>query len=253
MTAVRLALLSDIHGNLTALSAVLEDIEAQGGVDKYLILGDMVAIGPEPVPVLERLHQLPNVQFVRGNTDRYLVTGERPPPTIAESEKDARLLPILVDVAHTFAWTQGVVTQGGWLSWLQELPFEIRLTLPDGTRLLGIHGAPGADDIPIYPTLSDQEITTHLTDCEADLICMGHTHTAMNRQVGDWHVVNLGSISNPKGDDWRASYVYLTADSTGYEVQHRRVAYDYQAVLDILEALHHPSRAFITSLFNKNP
>lgn len=249
MTAVRIALLSDIHGNLTALEAVLNDIKMLGGVDQYLVLGDLVALGPEPVAVLERLNQLPNALFVRGNTDRYIVTGDRPPPTMAEAEKDARLLPVLVEVAHTFAWTQGAVTQAGWLEWLRNLPFDIRLTLPDGTRLLGIHAAPKADDLPIHPNLSDREITAVLTGCGADLICMGHTHLPMDRQVGDRHVFNLGGVSNPPGDDLRASYGFLTADSTGYQIQHRRIAYNYQAVIDTLEARHHPGRKFIISLF----
>jgi hypothetical protein len=77
---MRIALLSDIHGNPIALDAVLDDVQDQGGVDAHWELGDLAAIGYDPVGVLERLVALPNVQFARGNTDRYLVTGERPPP-----------------------------------------------------------------------------------------------------------------------------------------------------------------------------
>ncbi len=74
------ALLSDIHGNSVELDAVLEDIKSQGDVDAYWILGDLVAIGPDPVGVLQRLSILPNARFIRGNTDRYVVTGDRPHP-----------------------------------------------------------------------------------------------------------------------------------------------------------------------------
>jgi len=66
-----------------------------------------------------------------------------------------------------------------------------------------------------------QEISDILSDCQADLICMGHTHMPMDKRIGSWHVVNLGSISNPPGDDLRASYIYLTADSSGYAIEHR--------------------------------
>jgi len=79
-----IALLSDIHGNPIALDAVLEDIQQQGGADQYWILGDLAAIGHDPVGTLEKLARLPNATFVRGNTDRYLVTGERPGPTIEQ-------------------------------------------------------------------------------------------------------------------------------------------------------------------------
>jgi len=72
---MRIALLSDIHGNSLALDAVLADI-ATVGVDGYWILGDIVALGPDPVGVLQRLSTLQNCYFIRGNTDRYLVTGD---------------------------------------------------------------------------------------------------------------------------------------------------------------------------------
>ena len=63
---MRIALLADIHGNEIALSAVLRDIEARGGVNAYWILGDLVALGPQPVQVLEILSALPNTRFIRG-------------------------------------------------------------------------------------------------------------------------------------------------------------------------------------------
>ena len=78
---MRLALLSDLHGNPIALDAVLADIEAKGSVDGYLVLGDLVAVGHDPGCVLERLVRLPGARFVQGNTDRYVVTGQRPYPT----------------------------------------------------------------------------------------------------------------------------------------------------------------------------
>src|SRR5690606_17314162 len=129
----------DIHGNSVSLSAVLNDIKAQGEVDAYWILGDLVAIGHDPVGVLEQLTSLPNVRFVRGNTDRYVFAGDRPFPSIAEAAADPKLLPVLVEVAGTMAWTQGALTANGWVEWLAQLPLEIEMTLPDGTRLLGVH------------------------------------------------------------------------------------------------------------------
>lgn len=83
---MRLALLSDIHGNSIALDAVLADIQKQGSVDGHWILGDFSALGHGPVDVLERVTALPNVSFTRGNTDRYIITGERPGPTLEEAQ-----------------------------------------------------------------------------------------------------------------------------------------------------------------------
>ncbi len=220
---MRIALLSDIHGNPIALDAVLADVKAQGDVDAHWILGDLAAIGYDPVGALERLAELPNARFVRGNTDRYVVTGERPRPTFAAVESDPRLLPLLVDVAQSFAWTQGAITATGWLEWLAALPFEQRAVLPDGARLLGIHASPGSDERGVHPGLSDAELKSLLADCAADLVCVGHTHWPMDLRVDGVRVVNLGSVSNPLPPDLRASYVILDADASGYRVQHRLV------------------------------
>jgi predicted phosphodiesterase len=243
---MKIAFFSDIHGNSLALDAVLGDIEAQGGVDAHWVLGDLVAIGHDPVGVLERLTQLPNVRFVRGNTDRYVFARDRPFPAPVDVEADPSLLARLVEVAETFAWTQGALTATGWLEWLANLPLEVETLLPDGTRLLGVHASPGRDDGDgIAPGMSNDEIAGSLQGCRARLICVGHTHLAMNRFVGDWHVVNLGSLSNPLTQDRRASYVLLTARETGYQVEHRLVDYNRVAVIEALERQRHPGAAYI--------
>jgi len=220
---MHIALLSDIHGNPIALDAVFADVQAQGGVDTYWILGDIVAIGHDPVGVLERLAELPNACFARGNTDRYVVTGERPGPTFVAVESDLRLLLPFVEIAQSFAWTQGAITATGWLEWLAALPLEQRIVLPDGTRLLGVHASPGSDERGVHPALSDAELKSLFAGCAADLVCVGHTHWPMDLRVDDVRVVNLGSVSNPLPPDLRASYVILEADDSVYRLQHRWV------------------------------
>jgi predicted phosphodiesterase len=245
---MKIALLSDIHGNSVALDAVLADIKAQGGVDAHWILGDLVAIGHDPVGVLERLTQLPKTRFVRGNTDRYVFAGYRPFPSLAEAEVDPKLLPSLVEVAGSIAWTQGALTANGWNEWLAQLPIEIEEVLPDGTRVLGVHASPGRDEGDgIAPRMSDEEIEVSLLGCSAGLICVGHTHYAVNRRLGRWHVVNPGCLSNPQIDESYkgASYVMLEADETGYQVEHRQVDYDRAAVIEALERQRHPGGAYI--------
>src|SRR5262245_66086980 len=118
---MRVALLSDIHGNSIALDAVLRDAIDQE-INAYWILGDLVALGHDPVGVLERLVKLPNARFIRGNTDRYVVTGDRPPPYIYEVGSDPETLAIFGEIAGSFAWTQGAITAAGWLDWLRVVP-----------------------------------------------------------------------------------------------------------------------------------
>ena len=247
---MKLALLSDIHGNSIALDAVLADIRAQGGVDQYILIGDYVAMGPDPAGVMALLDTLPNIVYVRGNTDKYTAFEELPAPMVEDVKADLSKLPKLIEVARSFAYTRGAMAAINKLDWLRALPIEYRLTLPDGTRLLAVHAAPGTDDgTGIHPRLTDAQWEQTLVDCNADLVCVGHTHTPMNVQIGPIHVVNLGSISNQVAidtpPDLRASYVMIIADEQGHTVQHRRVDYDHEVVIAQLQACGHPAADFI--------
>jgi len=243
---VRAALISDVHGNPIALEAVLTDVAAQGGVDEHWLLGDFAAIGHAPVAALERAARLPNARFLRGNTDRYLATGALPPPTPDQVRADPALLGRALEVAKTFAWTQGALAATGWLGWLDALPVEHRLTLPDGTRVLLVHAAPGTDDgRGVRPDAGDEELAGLVAGQAVDLVCVGHTHWPVDRTVDGVRVVNLGATSNsylPGGD---ASYAMLDADGRGYRLWHRRVPYDHGAVLAALDQVRHPAAAFI--------
>ncbi len=249
---MRLALLSDIHGNTIALDAVLADVAAQGGVDAYWALGDFAVAGPDPAGVLTRLVALPGLRPVRGNTDRYVATGDRSPrsPTVEEARADPARLALLVDIVRSFAWTQGALAATGWLDWLAALPLEQRLVLPDGTRLLGVHAAPGCDDgSGIPPALGDDALRALLAGCAADLVCVGHTHRPLDRVVDGIRVVNLGSVGNPLGADPRASYALLEADATGYRLCQRRVEYDRGAVVQAIRRVRHPAAAFLAGFY----
>lgn len=243
---MRIALLSDIHGNSIALDAVLADLERRGGADHHWLLGDLVAMGPDPVGVLERITVLPGARFVRGNTDRYVVTGERPPPSLDDAVDNPQLVPVITEVAGSFGWTAGFVAAGGWTRWLAELPDEVRVTLPDGTRLLGVHADPRRDDGPgINPVDSDDELDARLDGCDAEVVFAGHTHWPVDRSTDTYRAVNLGSVSNPLPPDLRASYVIVDADETGHTIEHARVDYDHDAVVAALEVLLHPGRSWL--------
>ena len=86
---MKLGLISDIHGNRTALDAVIAD-GARQDVDSWWVLGDLVAIGPEPVATLELVANLPGVRVTRGNTERYVLTRDRPAPGTGRGPGPAR-------------------------------------------------------------------------------------------------------------------------------------------------------------------
>jgi predicted phosphodiesterase len=242
---MRLAILSDIHGNPLALDAVLADIQSQGEVDAYWLLGDFAALGYDPVTPLETITALPHASFTRGNTDRYVVSEDLPVPP-QKALEDPALLPQIIEATRSFSWTRGYLSAAGWLDWLTSLPLEVRLTLPDGTRLLGVHASPGRDDgSGLQPRHSDDQLERRLAGCEADLVIAGHTHVPLDRQVGKIRAINLGSVSNPVTPGLRASYVLLDADEHGYNIQLRHVDYDRQAVIKAIEHSRHPTPSFL--------
>lgn len=242
---MRIALISDIHGNLVALDAVLADARSVG-VDAHWVLGDLIAIGPEPVAVLERLAALEPATFVRGNTDRYVVTGEGPPPSLEEAKVDPSLVSLHARVTASFAWTRGFITAHGWYDWLAALPLDTRLVLPDGSRLLGVHASPGTDDGEgLHPGQSGADLAQRIAGCDADIVCAGHTHQPFRCRVGGVEVVNLGSVGNPRAPDLRASYVVLDASREGTRIEHRRVAYDHAAFVRDVQRTRHPEMEFI--------
>ncbi len=243
---MRIAVLADIHGNSIALDAVFTDITQLGGVDGYWILGDLASIGVDPAGVLERLATLPNALFVRGNADRYVFTQDRPHPSVEDARQDPALIPILAEVAGSFAWTQGYLAAGGWLDWLQNLPLEQRPTLPDGTRVLLVHAAPGTDDGDgLHPALTDTELEDGLRDCESDLICVGHFHSQMNRRLNGRHIINPGNVSNPVTAEMRACYAMVTADRNGYALDFRRVDYDRAAAIAAAQKSSNPGARYV--------
>jgi predicted phosphodiesterase len=213
---------SDIHGSRTALEAVIAD-GIDRDVESWWVLGDLVAIGPDPVGTLEMLANMPSVLATTGNTERYVLTGDRPPPHAEDVVANSELLGLFVAVESSFSWTRGALSTDGWLDWLAALPLEVRIELDDGTRLLGVHASPGRDDGEgITPHRPDDELGRALEGADADIVLAGHTHQPTDRRVGNTRAVNGGSVSNP-----------ITADR---DVFLRRV-----------ERSGHPEGAFISS------
>jgi predicted phosphodiesterase len=245
--AVKIGLMSDIHGNRHALESVVADGVAQG-VDRWWVLGDLVAIGPDPVRTLELVANLPGIEVTRVNTERYVLTEDRPPPHAEAVNADPTLLPLYALIQRSFAWTGGALAAHGWTSWLRDLPLEVRTTLPDGTNVLGVHATPGRDDGEgITPQRDEAELARDLAGADAQLVFAGHTHQPTDRVVAGVRAVNLGSVSNPITDDLRASYVVLHADRHGADVELRRVGYDRAGFLDVIASSGHPAADYIAS------
>ena len=210
---MRLAVFSDIHGNLVALDACIADLQAQGGADALVAAGDLCLDGPKPRKVLQRLEQL-GVQCVRGNTDRYLSDAD------GETFEDGEHAQI--------AWTQKDVGEK-WLEWLRGLPFELRVG-DDDNQLLVVHANPKNDDEHIWPDADDATLERMLGDCGAAAVAFGHLHLPYVRVWRGKLLVNVASAGLPKDGDPRACYAIFTQRAGGWQVKHRRVPFDVKKV-----------------------
>jgi putative phosphoesterase len=182
MGAMRLALISDIHGNLPALERVLEEL-AREDLDELICLGD-VAVGPQPVETLDRLQEL-GCTTVMGNWDSCLLGGE--------PQVHGEIAEMLVDVC-TWSAAQISPAQQDYIRSFKDT-HEVRLD--ENLTLLAFHGSPRSFDDYIYATTSDDELESMLAGHEADVYAGGHTHFQMFRRLRECVVVNAGSVGQP--------------------------------------------------------
>ncbi len=213
----KLAVLADIHGNLPALEAVLADIATQGGVDQVIIAGDVVNWGPFSAAVMARVTR-DNWAIIRGNNEYYLL--EYNTPRQPAHWHDYNLLPWLY---HQLS--------GHWQRVIASWPDEITLRFPDAPPIRMFHGQPDNPWRSIHPLMSDEEISTILRDLDGPTIVAAHSHLALDRQVGPYHLINPGSVGVPLDGTHLASYALLEGTPAGWTATFRRIAFDLDAVL----------------------
>ncbi|HVS45415.1 MAG TPA: metallophosphoesterase family protein [Verrucomicrobiae bacterium] len=209
---MRIAIFSDIHGNLVGLDACLIDLAQQGGADVIVGAGDLCADGPKPKKVLQRLTEI-GAQCLCGNTDRYIA---RDDSSLAAAER------------AQIEWTRGDLGDK-WVSWLGELPFSLRFGEPPNA-LLVVHANPATDDEHLWPDADDATLERLIGQEDAATIAFGHLHIPYARTWRGKLLVNVASAGLPKDGDPRAAYAILTQRSGGWEVKHRRVAFDVKKV-----------------------
>jgi predicted phosphodiesterase len=249
LSHVKLGIVADIHGNDAALGAVLKDAD-RFDVERRWALGDLVLFGPRPAEVLELLRALPAISMLRGNTDRYVLTGEQPAPhaTVADAAGSTDLVERYAAMAAGIGWTRGVLDQAGLLDVLIGLPAQLRLLLPSGGTVLGVHASPQADDGPgIEPGIADEQLWPLLAGSGADIVIGGHTHFAADRFVGGIRALNPGSTGLPRTCG-AASWLLLEDVGADLVVTHRNVPYDVEAVVGDLHRRRHPNAEFVASI-----
>lgn len=173
--SMKLAFISDLHGCLNALNAVLSDA-ADRGADAVYCLGDVVDMGPNPGAVVDRLRSS-NIETVRGNHD-----------TLDEHPE----IPFLKDLE---SWTEQQLSAEQ-LTWLSDLPLT-RLLEVEGKRLLLTHGAPHSNTVGLVAETPANEIENWLDEANASIVLAGHTHVPLVRHVRNGVAINVGSTCMP--------------------------------------------------------
>ncbi|ANF94721.1 metallophosphoesterase family protein [Paenibacillus bovis] len=235
----RIAVIADVHSNILALDAVLNDIDRQG-IQQICNLGDSVYGPMEPAQTAQRLIDR-RILSIRGNQDRVMLEPRQPSPHSTYDEVLADLQP-----QH--------------MQWLIDLP-EYRILHED---IYACHGNPRSDDIPLLEKImpdgvhmrSDQELLEMLHGIEQTVILCAHTHVPCTRYLPDGRlIINPGSVGLPAYEDDlpyehgmesyspHAKYAVLEHGAAGWSVTHHLIPYDWEAAARQAEYRQRPDWA----------
>ncbi len=222
---MKLAILSDTHGNLVALETVLAELEKES-IDQMICLGDVPAMGPQPHECLERIKAL-DIPVVMGNTDDWLINPSTIPPD------DAPIFNIM-------RWCVDQMTEAD-QAFLKNFEATVDIKLPDQMDLVCFHGSPKHFNDIITSISSDDEILDYFAGTNATLYTGGHTHVQILRRVGDKFYLNPGSVGLPcryypnlhggLSLTHRAEYAVITVENGNMGVDLRSVPLDVDRVL----------------------
>jgi diadenosine tetraphosphatase ApaH/serine/threonine PP2A family protein phosphatase len=199
-----LALLFDIHGNLPALEAVLDDARA-AGARRYLLGGDYAVFGGWQPETIARLRELQDATWIRGNVDRWAASHVPEPEPIHSGVLATRELLDADTIAELGALPESADLGGGTRAWHASPKSDLRSFTPE----------PGADELELLDGVADRRLV------------FGHLHIAFER-VGayDIELVAPGSVGIPTDGDHRAAWALMHDDG---RIERRRVAYDHAA------------------------
>lgn len=220
---MKLAIIADIHANIVALDAVLQDIDTQK-VDQIICLGDLVGYATFPNEVINRLRER-GIFTIQGNYDESVAED------LLACGCDYKDPKALENAGMSLVWSQENVTSEN-KRWLKQLPKEHRMTV-EGKEVYVVHGSPRRNNEYLYE--NSAEIYEILQEYTFDLLLCGHTHKPFMKMINGRCIVNAGSAGKPKHGNPRATYVILTIDPQSISYTSREVTYDYEKTAAAIE------------------
>jgi predicted phosphodiesterase len=224
---LKLAILADVHANLHALQAIIEDVQSWGP-DHVIVAGDIVNRGPRPLECLELIHnkvQADGWIILRGNHEEYVLNHEKP-----EAPRSGPAF----DVHLASYWTYMKLSKA--MPLLGRLPLIYSLPDPAGEEVRITHASMGGIRDGIFPGMSDERLRSKIGDPPV-LFCVGHTHVPLIRRLDGTLIVNVGSAGLPFDGDTHPGYAQLTWRNGFWDADIVRIGYD----------IHETERDFFTT------
>jgi len=204
---MRILVLADIHANWPALSSIRESFDA------CLFIGDLVEYGAEPIPCIDWIRK--NAKYaIKGNHDHSVSQRVH-----ASEGRGLRRLASVTREHHL------QILSPSHLKYLSRLPVTQTFKL-DGIRFHLVHATP-RDPMDEYLSDQSEPWRARLAGIEADIVCVGHTHLQFHLDLGEWQLLNPGSVGQPRDGDFRAAYAIIENG----RIELKRVKYDIDATL----------------------
>jgi putative phosphoesterase len=217
---MRVAVVTDIHGNLPALEAAFAWIDGNG-IDEVYCGGDLVGYGPRPNEVC-RLIEDRRIPTIYGNYDWAIARDEEDCGCAYVDKHDREIGQLSVD------WTLANTDQRS-KDFMRELPFDRRFELA-GKRVRLVHGSPRKVNEYLFEDKPQKTFERIAAGADCDVLLFGHTHKPWVHEYGGVLFVNCGSTGKPKDGDPRGCFALLAENGDDIEVELVRVDYDADAV-----------------------
>ncbi len=185
---MKILLISDLHGNMEALRAVLENVNHDG----VICMGDLVDYGPDPLDAIDWIRDN-KVPAIRGNHDNAVA--------LHVDCGCGYKYKHLSEATREYSWSQITEKEE---KFLLSLPLNLDLTF-DGLKVRAMHGSPNSFFDYIYPDTPSEQVEEWLQGVSCDYLLAGHTHVPMIRQLSRLTMLNPGSVGQPRDGDWRTS------------------------------------------------
>lgn len=229
---MRFAVISDIHGNLTALKEVLDDCELMN-IERYFFLGDLALAGPEPSETIDFIREFEKkhlVTIIQGNTDEMIVN--------YYNTKDDKYLPPNKIMAEALKYVINVLRPDQ-IEYLASIPpnFEEKMGM---LKMLFVHGSPRKNNEDILPNIEPDKLEEIVKDLPHDIIFCGHTHIPAKLGYKNKTILNVGSVGRPLTPEPHMCYAiinYFDFDTKMYTIMHKSLDYKKEEAAEKLRKL----------------